>query len=91
MAEPSAAHEENEPRKRRRTVEDGRVLTNIASEFGCYISREADDLGISPSTVARILIVEAIKARGYTREQLKKMEEHGVATNELPAPTALAG
>lgn len=59
-------------RKRRRGVEQGRVVTNIPAAFGRYLCAQADDLGISPSTVARMMLIEAMKARGLTVKQLEE-------------------
>lgn len=68
-------------RKRKRTIEDGRIITNVSPEFGSWIAREAEDLGVSGSTVARMLIVEAIKGRGWTKERLKTALDSGVDSN----------
>lgn len=72
MGQSSAGQVTADARKRRRTVEDGRVVTNVADCFGKYIAEQAEDLGISPSTVARMLIVEAVKARGFTKAALEQ-------------------
>lgn len=79
---PSDAQIDSEPesiegRKRRRGAEEGRIVTNVHAAFGRYICAQADDLGISPSTVARMLLVEAMKGRGLTIAQLEA---------EYPAP-----
>lgn len=80
MSETSAAVSD---RKRKRTVEDGKVITNVPPEVGCYIAREADEAGIAPATFARMLLVEAIKARGLSKEDLLRLmqeqEEGSVA------------
>lgn len=80
MGQSSAGQVPEDARKRRRTVEDGRIVTNIADCFGKYIAEQAEDLGISPSTVARMLLVEAIKARGFTKAILEERYK-------TPAPT----
>lgn len=59
------------PRKRRRSSEDGRIVTNVPACLGAYITEQADDLGISPSTFARMLMVEAVKGRGLTMKELE--------------------
>jgi len=58
-------------RKRRRGAEQGRIVTNIPAAFGRYLCAQADDLGISPATVARMMLIEAMKARGLTVKQLE--------------------
>lgn len=69
MSETSAAHTE---RKRKRTVEDGKVITNVPPEVGLYIAQQAEDMGIAGATMARILIIEGLKARGLTLDVLRK-------------------
>jgi hypothetical protein len=59
-------------RKRRRGIEQGRVVTNIPACFGRYLCAEADDLGVTPSTVARMMLIEALKARGLTVKGLEQ-------------------
>lgn len=80
MSEPSAA------RPRKRTVEDGKVITNVPECFGRYIADEAEDAGIAPATFARMLLIEALKGRGLSldilRERYKEREE-------TPAPVAV--
>lgn len=57
---------------RRRTAQDGRIVTNVGDVFGAYICDEAKEMGISPATMARILINEAItKHRGISKETLE--------------------
>lgn len=68
----NAGQDEIVERKRRRTAEDGRLLTNVPTSLGLWVCAEAEELGISPATMTRMLIVEAIKARGLT---LKDIEE----------------
>lgn len=57
--------------RKSRGPEDGRLVTNVPACYGAYICEEADELGISPSTVVRMLLVEAIKARGFTKTDLE--------------------
>jgi hypothetical protein len=58
-------------RKRRRGAEQGRIVTNIPAAFGRYLCAQGDDLGISPATVARMMLIEAMKARGLSIKQLE--------------------
>lgn len=58
--------------QRRRTAADGRIVANVGDLFGSYICDEAEEMGISPATVVRILVNEAItKHRGVTKEALE--------------------
>ncbi len=71
------------PRQRRRTAEDGRIVTNVDTCFGRYICEQADELGLTPATVARMLLIEAItKHRGVSKTSLE--EKYGLQ------PTAAA-
>lgn len=70
MSETSAATSE---RKRKRTLDDGKVITNVPAEVGCYIGAQADEAGVAGATMARMLIIEGIKARGLTMEDLRRM------------------
>ena len=67
----SSAGQDQVARKKRRTVEEGRLSTNVSSSIGQYIAAQADDLGIIPATFVKMLIVEAIKARGLTIKQIE--------------------
>lgn len=64
--------EEVVPRPRRRGAEEGRIVTNVPTSLGLYIAAQADDLGISPSTYARMMIVECVKNRGLTLKDLEQ-------------------
>jgi hypothetical protein len=66
MSETSAA------RKRKRTIEDGKVITNVPPEVGCYVADCADEAGVAPATMARMLIIEGIKARGLSMDDLRQ-------------------
>lgn len=65
--------ETNAARKRKRTLDDGKVITNVPPEVGCYIGTQADEAGIAGATMARMLIIEGIKARGLSMEDLRRM------------------
>lgn len=72
----SDAQQETNDEKRRRGATDGRIVVNCGTLFGQYICDQSEELGISPATVARILINEAItKYRGISKERLKEMYE----------------
>lgn len=66
-----AGQVEKTERRKRRTVEEGRLVTNVSSSIGQWITAQADDLGIIPATFVKMLVVEAIKARGHTLKQLE--------------------
>lgn len=72
LVEKSASEEEKPLVRRRRTPEDGRIITNIPVEFAQWMCDEAMDLGITPATMARMLLVEAFKARGLSRVELRE-------------------
>lgn len=68
----SAGQEQVAPRPRRSGPREGRIVTNVPSALGCYIEEEAKDLGITPSTMVRMMLVECIKARGLTLAALEE-------------------
>lgn len=57
---------------RRRTAADGRIVANVGSLYGGYICEEAERLGITPATVLKMLVVEAVKSRGITKATLEE-------------------
>lgn len=61
-----------EKRPRKRKVEEGRITTLAKPALGRCIAHLANEMGILPNTMARILIVEGLKGRGYTMEQIDK-------------------
>lgn len=67
----SAGQEAVTPRPRRRGAEEGRIVTNVPACLGTYIAKQAEDLGISPSTYARMMLVECVKSRGLTMKDLE--------------------
>lgn len=74
MVQPNAAPEGYRLHKkpqRLRKLRDGRVVAMVAPELGCYIQRESARLAISAATVVRLLILEAVQARGFTLDELK--------------------
>lgn len=57
---------------RKRTVEEGRIVTLTYPAAGRLIIQLAEEMGVLPNTMARILIFEALKARGYSTKRIKK-------------------
>lgn len=70
MGEMSAGQEEFVERPRRRKAAEGRLVVHVSNGTGLYICEQAEDLGITPPTFARMLIVEALKGRGLTPKLL---------------------
>jgi hypothetical protein len=64
-----------EERPRRRGPEHGRVIVHLSHGTGRWLTEQAEDLGISPATFVRMLVVEALKGRGLTPKQLD--EQYG--------------
>lgn len=70
MGEVDAGQDEFVERPRRRKASEGRLVVHVSNGTGLYICEQAEDLGITAPTFARMLIVEALKARGLTPKML---------------------
>lgn len=69
-----------EKRPRKRSVEDGRIIVAVPRTVGRCVQAMADDLGIAGATAGRMLIFEALKARGLDKSALEKFYGDDVET-----------
>ena len=77
----------SERAKRKRTVEDGRIIVNVPATVGRCVQALADDLGVAGATAGRMLIFEALKARGLDKANLEKF--YGDDVEEYLPPDSL--
>lgn len=61
-----------EKRSRKRSIEEGRITTLGTPELGRCVVSLAAEAGIMPTTFARMLLVEALKARGWTMKRINE-------------------
>ena len=93
LSEVSSTNGPSPARKARKRREfSNRIVTNLPQDYTWTIREDAKAAGVQPAALARMLIVEAYRARGKTPKQVRAAHAAYVAQSlQAEADEELAG